>query len=265
MRRWLLAVLALAALVAGAGCLEYVTGGGSISDDRLDEEPPADYRWNASADVHITVTEEATFLGVYRLEGESMSLYRNDGLGGQNAIPVSAVRFRYPNGTVVDGSTYRERGGRVERTRSAVEVELPDDTDAGTFAFTSESTPKRFALPTFVDGVSYEVVLPPDRRVEVFPFGNVKPGGYEVEERGDQRAIRWAEVDAESILVQYYLQRDLYIFGGLVGVLSVVAVAGVAYYRRKLRRLRERREEMGLDVETDEDDEFGRDPPPGMQ
>jgi hypothetical protein len=251
MNRKLLALVALAALATSAGCLAYVTGGGTIDDETLDEEPPRPYAWNSSAGVHVTLTEDARFLAVYRIN-DSLSLYRNDGLGGQNAIPVSAVRFRYPNGTVVDGSTYRARGGRVERTRDSVEVGLPNDTARGAFAFTSESTPKRFALPAYVTGVSYEVVLPPDRRVEVFPFGNVKPGGFEVRESGDRRVVHWDSVESESVLVQFYLQRDLYIFGGIVAVLSVVTLLGVLYYRRKIERLQRRREEMAPGVDDDD-------------
>jgi len=250
MNRKLLALVALALLATTGGCLEYVTGGGSIDAETLDEEPPRPYAWNSTTGVHITVTEDARFLGVYRIN-DSVSLYRNDGLGGQNAIPVSAVRFRYPNGTVVDGSTYRERGGRIERTRDSVEVGLPNDTDRGAFAFTSESTPKRFAVPAYVTGVSYEVVLPPDRRVAVFPFGNVRPGGYEVRDVGDRRVVHWDNVDGGSVLVQFYLQRDLYIFGGIVAILSVVTVLGIFYYRRKIDRLQRRREEMAPPVDDD--------------
>jgi len=91
----------------------------------------------------------------------------------------------------------------------------------------------------------------------------VSPRNYEVEPRDDQRVIHWEGVEAESVSVQYYLQRDLYIFGGAAVILLVVGVGGVFYYRRRIEALRERREEMGLDVDTDDDD-VGRNPPPGM-
>jgi hypothetical protein len=255
--------LALVALTFVSGCAG-LFGAQPISEDRLDEEPPAPYVWESDVDAHITITADARFQAVYRPDGDSMELFRRDGFGGRNAIPVSAVRYRYPNGTVVTGSEIRARGGEIERSRERVSVVLPSDAPAGEgrLAFTSSSTPKRFTLPTFVNG-SHAVVLPPDRRVEVFPFGKIDPPGYEVETAGDQRVIRWESVEADSIAVQFYLQRDLLIFGGAAAGLAAVGAAGALYYRRRIEELRRRREELGLDVET-EDDEFRDDPPPGM-
>ncbi|MFB6107809.1 MAG: DUF5803 family protein [Haloplanus sp.] len=263
-RRHLLCVLALAVLVFSSGCLGFF-GSNSISADRLDQDPATPYAWDAGVDAHITVTEHAKFQAVYRVNDTQIQLYRRDGFGGRNAIPVSAVRYRYPNGTVVTGTELQTRGGTIERSRSAVTVSLPDDAPAnggGQLAFTSESTPKRFALPTFVKG-SYEVVLPPNRRVDVFPFGKVHPGDYEVRPDGDRRVIHWDDVTAQSISVQFYLQRDLLVFGAAALGLAIVGVGGALYYRRRIEALREQREEMGLDV-GDEDDDVGDGPPPGM-
>jgi len=53
------------------------------------------------------------------------------------------------------------------------------------------------------------------------------------------------------------------VLGGIVAVLGIVLVAGLIYYLRQIRELERRREEMGLDVDT-EDDEFDDGPPPGM-
>ncbi|WP_293028431.1 DUF5803 family protein, partial [Natronococcus sp.] len=39
--------------------------------------------------------------------------------------------------------------------------------------------------------------------------------------------------------------------------------AAMAYYYRKVQKLKEQREEMGLDVELDDDSDDG--PPPGMK
>ncbi|MFB6102087.1 MAG: DUF5803 family protein [Haloplanus sp.] len=264
-RRYLLP-LALVALVLTSGCAGFF-GSQPISDERLDEEPPSPYAWESDVNAHITITENARFQAVYRLNDTSMELFRRDGFGGRNAIPVSAVRYRYPNGTVITGTEIRARGGAIERSRERVSVTLPADAPSdgptsGRLAFTSSSTPKRFSLPTFVNG-SYAVVLPPNRRVEVFPFGKVSPRGYEVESAGDRRIIRWENVEADSISVQFYLQRDLLIFGGAAVGLAVVGIVGVFYYRRRIEALRKQREELGLDVDT-EDDEFRDDPPPGM-
>ena len=46
-------------------------------------------------------------------------------------------------------------------------------------------------------------------------------------------------------------------------MLTVVGVGGAFYYKRRIDELRRQREELGLDVDT-EDNEFRDDPPPGM-
>lgn len=264
-RRQLLAVAALAALTLGSGCLGGVFGGGSVSNDRLGERSACgDYRWNASADVHVTVTENGEFCAVQRIRSDSTELFTRDGFGGREPLDVSAVRYRYPNGTVVDGVELRERGGSIERTDETVQVTLPDGTTGGQLGYNGPSSPKRFSLPTFADGASYEVVLPPHRRIDFFLFGNVNPPGYSstIDDRGRTHVL-WNEVTANSIAIRFYHQRDLTIFAAIVGALSVVAVGGVIYYQRQIRRLRRRREESDIDVDVD--DEFDDGPPPGMR
>ena len=261
MNRKVLAALALVALTVSSGCLGFF-GSNEVSNERLTEDPPAPYAWNESANAHITLTENAKFQAVYRLNGSELEVFRRDGFGGRNAIPVSAVRYRYPNGSVVDGAELKARGGEISQSRSATTVTLPPGASDGKLAFTAGSTPKRFAVPTFVEG-SYEVVLPEGRRVTLFPFGNVVPRGYTLSEDDQGRThIAWEDVTADSVVVQFYLQRDLYIFGAIAAVLVVVGVVGVGYYRRKIAALREEREELGLDVDVDDDDRQG--PPPGM-
>lgn len=265
MTRRVLALAALAGLVVLSGCAGFL-GGGGVSDQRLDEPPAEPYVWDADVDAHITVTGNSTFRAVYRTNRSEIELYRRDGFGGRNALPVSALRYRYPNGTVITGSELSAHGGGVSRTREAVTVTLPTDdreNATGQLAFTSESTPKRFALPTFVTG-SYEVVLPENRRVAVPLFGRVSPSGY-VTTRGPEghTHIRWAGVESEAVVVRYYLQRDLYIFGAIAAALVLVGGGGVLYYRRKIEALRRRREEMGLNVDVDDD--LGDDGPPRMR
>lgn len=255
----LLALAAVVGMLALSGCLGFF-GDDSVPAERLDEEPAGDgYAWNESADVHLTVRADSTFQGVYRMNDTEVTLYRNDGLGGQNPLDVRAVRYQYPNGTVIDGSTLAERGG-IEETRDEVTITVPRE--GGKLAFTASSTPKRFSLPTYVEG-SYEVVLPPDRRASAPVFSRVSPGGSETTVDDRNRVhIAWEEVTADRVLVQFYLQRDLTLFGGLVAVFGAVALVGLAYFRRKIQELREQREELGLDVDVDDDS--GRDPPPGM-
>ena len=260
-RRLLAAAAGVALLAVTAGCFGF--GGGSIPAEQLDRPPAKGYAWDANADVHITVTENANFRAVYTLNESSIQLYRNDGFGGRNPLDVSAVRYRYPNGTVITGSEIIDRGGSITRNRNVVNVTVPPGTPSGgQLAFTASSTPKRFSLPTFVEG-SYEVVLPEGRRVDFPLFGSISPRSGTATIEDGRVHVRWDEVTARSIVVQFYLQRDLLIFGAITAGLAVVAVGGMFYYRRKIDALKAQREELGLDVEREDDDDFGRGPPPG--
>jgi hypothetical protein len=267
-RRHLLGALALGLLLTLSGCAGAL-GSGTIPDQQLDAEPPlGEYQWNTGVDAHIRITDDAQFQAVYNVSEEQINLYRRDGFGGKEALELSAVRYRFDNGTVINGSEFARYGGRIRLTRQAVEITVPgsvSESNPGQLAFTAPSTPKRFALPTLVDG-SYEIVLPPGRRVDFFLFGNVHPPGYEKFTDGRDRVhLVWPEgINSDVVIVQFYLQRDLLIFGALAAVLGLVAVGGGMYYRRQIQSLQEEREELGLDVDTG-DDEFRRGPPPGMR
>jgi hypothetical protein len=79
---------------------------------------------------------------------------------------------------------------------------------------------------------------------------------------GDRVHLRWEEVEISILTVRWYLDRDLWLFGGLAGIAGVVGLAGAAYYYREIVRARRRREEEGIDVDYDDDREG---PPPGMR
>lgn len=258
-RRHLLALVGLAVLALTAGCF----GPGAISNEQLDEEPAEPYQWDTDRDVHITIQTDSSFRGVYNVSGtgDSIELFRRDGFGGRNPLNVRAVRYRYPNGTVISGSELQAQGGAINRSRETVTVSFPGDADGGQLAFTAGATPKRFSLPVFVEG-SYEVVLPPNRRVDIPVFGSVSPRGSTAETIDGQTHIRWAEVTGRGITVQYYLQRDIPIFGAIAAVSLVIGLGGAFYYKRQIEELRELREEMGLDVDVEEKDDG---PPPGMR
>jgi hypothetical protein len=261
-RRLFLGTVALAFLAITSGCLGIGTG--DVPAERIDATPQESYEWESNSTVHITLQENADFRAVYEMNQSQIELFRRDGFGGQNPLSVEAVRYRYPNGTVITGTEIRQRGGAVNQTRSVTTVELPEDAPpngGGHLAFTSPSSPKRFSLPTYVEG-SYEVVLPPDRRIDFPIFGSVNPPNYESTMEDEQVHIRWEQMNAETVSVQYYLQRDLYIFGGILAVLVVIGLGGLLYYRRQIEALRAEREEMGIDVETDDKDDG---PPPGMR
>ena len=107
--------------------------------------------------------------------------------------------------------------------------------------------------------------MPPSARVGIPLLSQVSPPADDRNVSAGRMTVRWNEIERGPVVVRYYLQRDILLFGGLGGVLAVAGVVGALYYYRQIRTLEKRREEIGLDVET-EDDDFGDDgPPPGMR
>ena len=252
MNRKLLQVALLATLVGTAGCTGLF---GGISDEQLCADRT--YDWNTDAAATYNVTTGGEYRALYELENQStIELYRTDGIGNDRPLQISSVQFRTPDGTVYDCEDID-----VSTSRRRTTVELP--AEEGTLAYTSSSTPKRFTSRTYTNE-SHEVILPPDREVGNPLFGNVQPGDYDVDRSGDRIRIQWDGVESESVLVQYYLERDLALFGGLVLLAVLGAGAAALYYYRLIRGLERQREEAGLDVDVD-DDEFDDDPPPGMR
>lgn len=288
MNRRLLAAVGLLALLAGlAGC-SALFGPGSVDQGDLagEEGRTYDYEWNTSRDGHLTVDGDS-YAAVYAVgnrttgdrEGNySIELYTQDALGTEQPMQVQAVQFRYENGTVLryerhngsvglvrehpNGTTEPAEGGlAVDRTRRRTVVYVPTN-ESGKLAFTTPKNGKRIATPTFVEG-SYEMVLPESARVGVPLLAQVQPDHDSADLIDGRVHIVWTDVDrAPSIVVRYYLERDLYIFGALVAGLVLVGAVGAAYYWLQIRETVRRREEVGLDVETGDDE--GRDPPPGM-
>lgn len=250
MRRRHLLPLALLAVVLTAGC----TGGfGGPSEEELCAD--ASYDMNTSAPETYTLRTNNSYEAVYHLEGnDTLELYNRNALGNDEPVDVRAVQFRADNGTIYD---CEDIDVSTEDRRTV--VELPAEN--GTFAYTSGSQPKRFGTRTYVAGPK-ELVLPPNRSVSNFVFGSVRPGGYETSRDDDGRLhITWEEFDGETISVQYYLPRDIEIFGALFVMLAASAGLVLFYYYRVFQRLKERREEAGLDIDVEDDRD---DPPPGM-
>ncbi|NHN49966.1 hypothetical protein G9464_20570 [Halostella sp. JP-L12] len=250
-RRLVLATVAVALIAVTAGCSV-----GPFAEE-LDEEEvneDAEYDWETNATATITI-DGGEYQAVYNVTETSEIEVYEEGFSGNEPVHVRAVQFRYPNGTFVNGTDLDVRidGGETV-------IELPDEN--GSVAYTAETRPKEFGSPVLVDG-SYEVVLPPNHRTDNFLFGHVSPDPSAKEVVGDRMHIRWEDPD-RNVFVRYYLQRDILIFGGLVAVLGAVMIAGLIYYLRQIRELENKRKEMGLDVET-EDDEFDDGPPPGMR
>jgi len=252
-RRRLLAAVGVAVLAASAGCVAPFAG--QVSEESLDEDPDEPYEWNTTRDVTFTV-REGSYQAVYDLNGtERLELYEV-GLSTDRPLTIWALRYRYPNGTVVRGSNlnvYRDGSRRV--------IEVPNG--SGKLAYTSGSGRKQFGQESFVEGTT-EVILPPGRRTASFLFGQVQPGGYETSvDDQDRLHIVWDEPVDQGLFVRYYLTRDVLLFRGAVAVLSLVALGGLLYYYRKIRRLENQRKELGLDVEAN-DDEFDDGGPPGF-
>ncbi len=251
-----MAVVALVLLTVTAGCLAFVTGGGEPDDATLDREPAEPYEFDSDRDGHLTLHTASEVQAVYRVEaGETFRLATSSGLGTEEPLDIAAVRFQYDNGTVINGTTLRESAdGDIDQTPDEVFITVPAD---GKLAFSASATPRRFSMPAHVEG-SYKVILPPSNRIDFFLFSNTAPGGAESELIDDRVHVTWDEVSSGTIVVQYYQQRDLFIFGGAVVLLSAIAVGGLYYYRRKIDELYHARVEMGLDTEVDEDRENDR-------
>lgn len=255
-RRHILAVVAVGLLVTMAGCAAIF---GGISDEELDREQEYDDLRERPADVVIDVESGGIIAGdefraVYDLnDTDELSLYRTS-YYREVALDVHSVRYWYPDGTEVTGSELE-----VDQSRSSTDIRVPDGN--GTLAFSGEAGTRTFTLPAYAEG-SYEVILPEGYRTSNFLFGAAGPGGYERTVTEDTEHLRWEHNDG-TISLRYYQPRDLAVFAGVVGISVVFGGVGIVYYRRQVRRLQEEREELGLDVDVDDDSD--RSPPPGFK
>lgn len=228
--------LGLLVLLVTTGCL-----GGTPAPSEEDLAADADYEWDHDADVtiHVGADQYETVANVS--DRESVHLASSDGFGGRSPLYISAIRFRYPNGTVVGPDAMD-----VYTSDSRTVVEFP--VDNGTFAYSANAGSRSVTIPVGFEG-SHEVALPPGMRASFPVFGVVEPGGYEKTIEDNRVHVYWESMHSDSITLQYYLEQDLLIFGGIVGLLTAVALGGVVYFRKRIRRLEQEREEQGLDVE----------------
>ncbi|WP_049925969.1 DUF5803 family protein [Halopiger goleimassiliensis] len=254
-RRILLATVVVALLVGFAGCSAFF---GGISDEDLDREQEYDDLRDSDADVAIgiesgSMISDGEFRAVYDLNDTAeLSMYRSN-FYRDEALDVYAVRYWYPNGTELTGSELE-----VEQEGTSTDIRVPDGN--GTLAVSGSAGSRTFQLPAYVEG-SYEVTLPEAYRTSNFLLGDVNPGDYEREVVDDRERLWWDELEG-TISLRYYQSRDIPLFLGLVAIVTLVGGAGIAYYYRQLKQLRKQREEMGLDVEIEDDD---RGPPPGLR
>ncbi|MFC3478954.1 DUF5803 family protein [Halobacterium litoreum] len=235
--RKLLVAVAVAALAVSAGCLG--AGGGGPSQQQLEQN--ATYDWQKDTDVAIDVGG-GEYRVVATVDNQSeVRLARNTGFGGRNALSISAVQFRYENGTQVGADAID-----VSTRNSRTIVTFPASN--GTFAYSANAGGRSVTVPVGFEG-SHELVLPSGMRVSVPVFGVVEPSGWQKTVEDNRVHVRWESLDGGTIDAKYYLQRDLLLFGGITGALTVVALLGVVYYRLQIRRLEDEREQAGLDVE----------------
>lgn len=239
MRRKLLAAGTLALLALLAGCTGPL-GGGGLDTSEADAE--ADYDWNTSANATLTVERERV-LAVYQVENRStLELYGFRRFGNERPLDPVAVRFRYPNGTVV-GPDAMEFSTADSRTV----VELP--ASEGQFGVVLPKDGKRVRTPVVVEG-SHELILPENAKVEYFLLGRVAPRADERVERDGRVHLRWDSVSGERLVVEYYLERDLFIFAVVLTLASVGVLGGLVFFWLQLRTLRERREQVAWDEDS---------------
>lgn len=253
MKRSTVLLLAVAGLAVLAGCS---TGTQEVPTEDLTGE--TNYEWNHTETVHYNVTS-SRYEAVHTITNRShLEVYNYDALGSQIPLDVTALAFRFPNGTVVNATH-----PNLSASRGGGHTNISMPADQGTLGYTGWRNGKQFSMPVFVEG-SYAVTLPRSARVGVPILSRVSPGGYEAAITDDRVTATWSDLSGGSVTLRWYLQLDFLLFGTIVVVGLGLAVGGTAYYVYRIRQLRRRRESVGIDVDQDEDDPRDRGPPPGM-
>jgi hypothetical protein len=251
-RRRLLALVGLVSLALLAGCF----GPTEIPEDQLGES--ANYTWESDAAASYTL-ERSSYSAVYNLTNHTtLAVHTRDALGVESSIGIRSLQFRFRNGTVVN-STHPDLNATRSQDRTTIALPVRD----GQVAYTASRNGKQFAIPVAVTGPQ-EITLPAGTRVGLPLLSQVSPGNYTTSVTDNRMTIRWANRTEGTLNVQYYLQRDPLLFGGVLLVGLVVGLGGSVYYLRQIRQLEAKREEIGLDVDQEDDDLRDDGPPPGM-
>ncbi|RJT06869.1 DUF5803 family protein [Halococcus sp. IIIV-5B] len=227
------------AFVALAGCTS-AFGPSPANQDALTQNES--YDWNTDVNASINITG-GSYEAVYRVDNRSeFVVQRRDSLQRDRPLAISALKFQYPNGSVVTAASPKLNATN-EQERTVIDLPARD----GRVAFESSAQGKQFVTETFVPG-SYEVTIPKGMRVDYEPLARVDPGDYETERTASGHVrIHWENVESDSVAVRYYLERDLYIFAGGLAILVVVALVGVLYYLRQIRGLEAERRKASPD------------------
>jgi hypothetical protein len=253
MNRRALAIAGLVALVFLSGCSTFSGGG---QDDLLNNQT---YQWetNSTATYNLSVASDE-YTAVVAIENQTtLSVYRSTAFRGDQSLSVESLQFRFENGTVVNAThTNLTASEKSDKTK----LGLPARN--GTVAWTSPRDGKQWSTPVFVEG-RHKVILPESTRVGIPFLSQTSPNTDRSTLEDDQMTLLW-EDPSDSISVRYYLVRDLYIFGSIAVVVILIGLGGTLYYLRQIRAARQKREDVGL--EMDYDDDVGDDgPPPGMR
>lgn len=251
-RKRLLALVALFAVVALAGCLG---GSSEIDADRLNEN--ATYDWNTSANATYNISR-SSYATVLTVTNQSIEVWQRDAIEGETPVRLRALKFRFANGTVVRSNQTSNFTATTGNDRTTIRM----PTDSGQVAYTAPRSGKSFSTPTAVNG-SQEVILPPGARVGIPLLSQVGPGNWNSTVESNRMTVRWGNRTDGTLNARYYLERDLLIFAALAIIAILVGGGGGLYYYRQIRTLEAQREDIGIDIDYD-DDEFDDDPPPGM-
>lgn len=280
-RRLALGLLGVGLLALTAGCTSFLGPGEPDPGDLAANET---YEWDTGVSADIDVNKRnvtAVFAVANRTDGlddadPTFRFYGRGTLATEQPQRLTAVQFRYPNGTHVtfetidgearsvvtytNGTTAQLPVLRVERTTDRTVVHLPAN-ESGQLGVTLPKEGKQVTLPSYVEG-SYRMQLPENARVGVPLLSQVRPSASNRTMNGEELILSWENVEAPTLVVRYYLQRDLLLFGGLAIGATIIGIGGALYYYRQVRATQRKREEVGLDIDI-EDDDRNR-PPPGM-
>lgn len=257
MNRRRLAVLALVAAVFLSGC--GIFGGGEIDDDDLLEEQEYDWDTNATASFDLDVSSSA-YAAVVTVENRStLEIHRDSWVRGDRSISIEALQFQFANGTVVNAT---HPGLTAIEGSDETTIELPASN--GSVGYTAPRDGKSWSLQAPVDG-TYRLDLPESTRVGIPLLSRTTPSIDDETLTDDQMSLYWNDVETgDTLAVRYYLVRDLWLFGGLFAIAVSLGIGGVTYYYRQIQRAKRKREDVGLDIDY-EDDPGDDGPPPGMR
>jgi hypothetical protein len=276
MDRRLLAVGALLALVALSGCLG---GGGEISEDKLTKNATYDWEKNVTASYNVTTSSLLSFSSndyraVIQVENRStLELHRSTLFRGDQPVSIRSLQFRFPNESASGERIVNATHENLTAVEQSDETEIRLPAANGTVAYAANwggasrawgGSPRTWRVRTPVEG-SHEVVMPDGARTDLPLFSLTSPSSDEKSVENNRQTIRWDDLSSGSITIRYYLVRDLFLFGGLFAIVILVGLAGMGYYYRGIQRAQKKREEVGLDVEQDDDDVGDDGPPPGVR